>query len=106
MKHPNLTAEIEAAKQRASDDAPPAALPDHVRADRQRMVALRGRVIHNPDAQTQPRFALREDDGRTVALSGVYSDEDGWLVGARVEVEGRWLSESVVTVSKLVVRMQ
>lgn len=106
MKRAIVTAQIEVADQGTDNDASPAARPDHANPDRHQIVALRGRVIHNPDSGTQPRFALREDDGRTVALYGVYSDEDGWLVGSRVEVEGRYVSESMVSVSKLIVRTQ
>ncbi len=104
MKRPIATARVEPAEQGTSGNAPDAARPNHATPDRHRMVALRGRVIHNRDGRTRTRFALREDDGTTVALYGVYSDEDGWLVGARVEVEGWYVSASLLSVSKLIVR--
>ena len=106
MKHPIVTAEIEVVALEMSDDASRPARPHHTTSGRQRLVALRGRVIRNPDDRTPPRFALREDDGTTVGLYGVYSDEDAWLLGARVEVEGQYVSESIVSVTKLVVRTQ
>lgn len=106
MKRPTVTAEIEVVEPETSDDAPRPARPQLTTPGRQRLVALRGRVIRNPDDLAPPRFALREDDGTTIGLYGVYADEDAWLLGARVEVEGQYVSESIVSVTKLVLRTQ
>lgn len=66
-------------------------------------VTVRGRVIANPVGRFQQQFALRGDDGTTIALTGVYGQDETWLMGAKVEIEGRYDSTLGLEVIKLTV---